>query len=132
MAHMHPALLAGTKDPGTCPDRRELVQGEFADVMEAGSTSVSSPRHEAALLALSEAWEHRPPAYSWERAVFEKFVMPAVRAELRAAWREAVEQSGDRARSAETDVGRSDTRPRTSPWESCRFGTVSRPGPRAA
>lgn len=56
--------------------------------------SVSSPRYEAAKLALNEAWEHRPPAYSRERAIFEKDVMPEARAEVRAAWLETAEQWG--------------------------------------
>ena len=56
--------------------------------------TVSSPCYEAAKLALSEAWEHRPPACSWERAVFEKEVMPAARAEVRAAWLATAEQWG--------------------------------------
>ncbi|PYI67664.1 hypothetical protein CVV68_09525 [Arthrobacter livingstonensis] len=91
MAHRYPAQLAGTKSPDTFPD---LSDG--ADIMEPDGqyTTVSSPRYEAAQLALSEAWEHRPPAYSWERAVFEYAVMPAARAELHAAWLEAAEQWG--------------------------------------
>lgn len=56
--------------------------------------TISSPRYEKARLALIEAWEHRPPACSWERAVFEKMIMPDARAELQAAWLEAAEMSG--------------------------------------
>lgn len=57
-------------------------------------TPVASPRYTAATAALAEAWEHRPPAYSRERAIFEKDVMPAARAEVRAAWLATAEQWG--------------------------------------
>ena len=56
--------------------------------------NVSSPRYDAAKLALSQAWEHRPPVCTWERALYEKTTLPAVRAEVRAAWLETADQWG--------------------------------------
>lgn len=91
MAHRYPALVAGTTSSGAFAGEGDGAGIMVPDVLYA---SVSSPRLEAAQLALSEAWEHRPPAYSWERAVFEKVVIPAARAELYAAWLEAAEQRG--------------------------------------
>jgi hypothetical protein len=123
--HKYPGLPAGT----TIPDI-SAGHGEGAVVIEPDGqyTPVSSPRYEAARLALGEAWEHRPPAYSWERAVFEQSVMPAARAELQAAWLEATEQREDQSRSAATDKGLCETRPLMA----CGSTPDTRPGPRAA
>ncbi|RAN73290.1 hypothetical protein B5P43_31355 [Bacillus sp. SRB_336] len=91
MAHRYPALVAGTTSSGAFAG-----EGDGAGILVPDGlyATVSSRRLEAAHLALSEAWAHRPPAYSWERAVFEKAVIPAARAELYAAWLEAAEQRG--------------------------------------
>lgn len=125
MGHKYPGLLAGT----TIPDMF-AGHGDGAAVIEPEGQykPISSPRYIAARQALSEAWEHRPPAYSWERAVFEQSVMPAARAELQAAWLEATEQREDHSRSAATDKGPCETRP----LEACGSTSDTRPGPRAA